>query len=88
MAGKLLVYSAEARKLLKEGIDTLSSVVKITLGPKGRNVALGKKYSAPTITHDGVSVANQLFPKGRVVAGPRDALRWSCRRWSIAGVCP
>ena len=60
MAGKLLVYSAEARKLLKEGIDTLSSVVKITLGPKGRNVILDKEFVTPEVCSDGVTIAKEI----------------------------
>ena len=45
---------------LKEGVDTLANAVKTTLGPKGRNVALDKKYGAPTVTHDGVTVAKEI----------------------------
>ena len=57
---KQLVFSEEARRSLKKGIDTLSEAVKTTLGPKGRNVALDKKFGAPTITHDGVTVAKDI----------------------------
>src|SRR6266508_139176 len=57
---KILEFDAEARKSLKAGIDTLTSAVKTTLGPKGRNVALDKKWGAPTITHDGVTVAKEI----------------------------
>ena len=49
-----------ARHSLKEGVDTLANAVKTTLGPKGRNVALDKKYGAPTVTHDGVTVAKEI----------------------------
>ena len=45
---------------MKEGVDTLANAVKTTLGPKGRNVALDKKYGAPTVTHDGVTVAKEI----------------------------
>jgi len=57
---KQLVFSEEARRKLKTGIDTLASAVVTTLGPKGRNVALDKKFGAPTITHDGVTVAKEI----------------------------
>ncbi len=57
---KQLVFEQEARNKLKAGIDTLAQAVMTTLGPKGRNVALDKKWGAPTITHDGVSVAKEI----------------------------
>lgn len=57
---KQLVFSEDARRELKKGIDTLAGAVKTTLGPKGRNVALDKKFGAPTITHDGVTVAKDI----------------------------
>ena len=57
---KQLLFSEEARRNLKVGVDTLAEAVKTTLGPKGRNVALDKKWGAPTITHDGVTVAKEI----------------------------
>src|SRR5512137_1100041 len=57
---KQLVFSEEARRKLKTGIDTLATAVATTLGPKGRNVALDKKFGAPTVTHDGVTVAKEI----------------------------
>jgi chaperonin GroEL len=57
---KQLLFSDEARRGLKVGIDILAEAVKSTLGPKGRNVALDKKWGAPTITHDGVTVAKEI----------------------------
>jgi len=57
---KQLVFSEEARRSLKKGIDVLATAVATTLGPKGRNVALDKKWGAPTITHDGVTVAKEI----------------------------
>lgn len=57
---KQLVFSEEARRALKNGIEVLAGAVKTTLGPKGRNVALDKKFGAPTITHDGVTVAKDI----------------------------
>jgi chaperonin GroEL len=60
MSAKQLIYDAEARRRLKTGIDALANVVKVTLGPRGRNVAIDKKWGAPTITHDGVTVAKEI----------------------------
>ncbi|MCX7668758.1 MAG: chaperonin GroEL [Anaerolineae bacterium] len=60
MAAKQLRFSEEARRDLKIGVDTLAEAVKATLGPKGRNVALDKKWGAPTITHDGVTQAKEI----------------------------
>ena len=57
---KQLVFAEEARRNLKIGVDILANAVKTTLGPKGRNVALDKKWGAPTITHDGVTVAKEI----------------------------
>jgi chaperonin GroEL len=57
---KQLVFSEDARRSLKKGIDVLANAVVTTLGPKGRNVALDKKWGAPTITHDGVTVAKEI----------------------------
>jgi chaperonin GroEL len=57
---KQLVFGEDARRRLKVGMDTLSTAVVTTLGPKGRNVALDKKFGAPTITHDGVTVAKEV----------------------------
>ncbi len=60
MAAKQLIFAEEARRALKKGIDTMATAVGTTLGPKGRNVALDKKFGAPTITHDGVTVAKEI----------------------------
>ncbi|HEX2514495.1 MAG TPA: chaperonin GroEL, partial [Chloroflexota bacterium] len=57
---KQLAFDIEARRKLKIGVDTLAEAVKTTLGPKGRNVALDKKYGAPTVSHDGVTVAKEI----------------------------
>ncbi len=57
---KQLLYGEDARKALQAGIDKLSNTVKITLGPKGRNVVLDKKYGAPLITNDGVTIAKEI----------------------------
>src|SRR6266516_7171118 len=60
MSAKQLVFDAEARRQLKSGIDALANAVKVTLGPRGRNVAIDKKWGAPTVTHDGVTVAKEI----------------------------
>ncbi|MDD7772300.1 MAG: chaperonin GroEL [Faecousia sp.] len=57
---KQIVYGEDARKKLQSGIDQLADTVKVTLGPKGRNVVLGKKYGAPLITNDGVTIAKDV----------------------------
>ena len=57
---KKFKYGEDARKALETGVNTLANAVKITLGPKGRNVVLDKKYGAPLITNDGVSIAKEI----------------------------
>ena len=57
---KMIVYGEEARKNLQKGIDQLADTVKVTLGPKGRNVVLGKKFGSPLITNDGVTIAKDV----------------------------
>src|SRR5574344_1857410 len=57
---KMIVYGEEARKKLQSGIDQLADTVKVTLGPKGRNVVLGKKFGSPLITNDGVTIAKEI----------------------------
>ncbi len=60
MAAKLIQYNSEARSALKRGVDQLADAVKVTLGPKGRNVVIDKKFGAPTVTKDGVTVAKEV----------------------------
>ncbi len=60
MAGKVIKFEADALSSMKKGIDILAKTVKITLGPKGRNVVIDKKFGAPTITKDGVTVAKEI----------------------------
>lgn len=60
MAAKQLQFDEEARRSLERGVDTLADTVKVTLGPKGRYVVLDKKWGAPTITNDGVTVAKEV----------------------------
>ena len=60
MAAKIIQYSTDARAALKRGVDQMADAVKVTLGPKGRNVVIDKKFGAPTITKDGVTVAKEI----------------------------
>src|SRR3954467_10170079 len=60
MAAKQVEYSEQARASLRRGVDKLAEAVKITLGPKGRNVVLDKKFGPPTITNDGVTIAKEI----------------------------
>src|ERR1044071_10167285 len=60
---KQLKFNEDARRALKRGVDTVAEAVKTTLGPRGRNVALGSSYGAPTVTHDGVTVAKEITLK-------------------------
>src|SRR3990170_2786084 len=57
---KQLLFDEEARRAMKRGIDAVADAVKITLGPKGRNVVLDKKWGPPTITNDGVTIAKEI----------------------------
>src|SRR5437763_5797176 len=60
MAAKDMEFDQEARRSLKSGVDALANAVRVTLGPRGRNVALDKKWGPPTVTHDGVTVAKEI----------------------------
>ena len=73
MAAKELHFDQDARAALKRGVDKLAEAVKVTLGPKGRNVVLDKKFGAPTITKDGVTVQ-------RKSSSPIRSRTW-VRRW-------
>ena len=57
---KQILFDEEARRALERGVDALANAVKVTLGPKGRNVVLDKKFGAPTITNDGVTIARDI----------------------------
>src|SRR6186713_3420652 len=60
MAAKELLFNTDARAKLKRGVDALAEAVKVTLGPKGRNVVIDKKFGSPTVTKDGVTVAKEI----------------------------
>ena len=62
---KTILYNEEARRALKRGVDAVANAVKITIGPRGRNVVLEKSYGAPTITNDGVSIAKEITLKDK-----------------------
>ena len=57
---KEILYNEDARRALERGVDKLANTVRVTLGPKGRNVVLDKKWGAPTITNDGVTIAREI----------------------------
>jgi len=57
---KIILYETDAREKLKKGVDALANAVKVTLGPKGRNVVIEKKFGSPTVTKDGVTVAKEV----------------------------
>ena len=60
MAGKDLVYREDARAAMMRGVNALANTVKVTLGPKGRNVVLSRKFGSPLVTKDGVTVAKEI----------------------------
>ena len=68
MAAKQLVFDENARRALERGANMLADAVKVTLGPKGRNVVLDKKFGSPTITNDGVTIAKEKPQEGIVRA--------------------
>src|SRR5580698_2098892 len=65
MAAKEIKYTDEARKLLEVGVDKLANAVKVTLGPRGRNVVLEKKFGSPTVINDGVTIAKEIEVENR-----------------------
>src|SRR5580698_8348842 len=66
MAGKKILFGVEAREKIRMGVDTLADAVKVTLGPRGRNVAFEKSFGSPVITKDGVSVAKEIELKDKL----------------------
>src|SRR4030066_1640569 len=65
MTAKSIIFDTKAREKILRGVDTLANAVKVTLGPKGRNVVIEKSFGAPTITKDGVSVAKEIELKDK-----------------------
>ena len=70
---KTLSFSEDVRRSLERGVDALANAVKVTLGPKGRNVVLAKAYGGPTITNDGVTIAREVELEDRIVVQASDA---------------
>ena len=70
---KILKFDEAARHGLEQGVNKLADTVKVTIGPKGRNVVLEKKFGAPTITNDGVSIAREVELEDRIVVRPGEA---------------
>src|SRR5574338_707875 len=64
MAAKEIVYTESARNLILSGVNALADAVKVTLGPKGRNVVIEKSFGSPTVTKDGVTVAKAIYREG------------------------
>ena len=58
--GKILEFDEQARRAMERGVNILADTVKVTLGPKGRNVVISKSFGAPTITNDGVTIAKEI----------------------------
>ena len=83
---KIITYDTEAREALKRGVDQLADAVKVTLGPKGRNVILDKKYGAPHITKDGVTVAKEIELDDAAENLGAQIGRASCRERVYSGV--
>ena len=65
MAGKKITFSEDARSVVLRGVNTLADTVRITLGPRGRNVLLSRKFGSPLITKDGVTVAKEIELKDK-----------------------
>src|SRR5437868_5603190 len=83
---KQILFNEEARRALKRGVDTVADAVKTTLGPRGRNVAIDKKFGAPTVTHDGVTVAQEGELKDALEnMGSRPLARVATKTNEVAG---
>ena len=85
MPAKKLAFDADAREAIRSGVRQLAAAVKVTLGPKGRNVVIEKSYGAPTITKDGVTVAKEveLEDKYENMGSESRALKTESRRFII-----
>ena len=65
--GKEIKFNEDARKALERGVNTLADAVKVTLGPKGRYVVIDRKFGAPTVTNDGVTIAREIIKSNKIV---------------------
>src|SRR5438105_15785288 len=87
MPAKLLLYDEDARKALERGVEKVASAVRVTLGPKGRNVVLEKKFGSPTITKAGVTVAKEIELEDPYEnMGAKLVGEWVAKPSAIAGV--
>jgi chaperonin GroEL len=82
MAAKDIIFDEKARARVQTGVDTLANAVKVTLGPRGRNVVIEKSWGAPTVTKDGVTVAKErtASPSPRRSSSRTSSRTWA-RRW-------
>ena len=88
---KEIKYGAEARAALEAGVNKLADTVRVTLGPKGRNVVLDKSFGAPLITNDGVSIAKEIELEDGLIRRSRSVCRcwifsnpsWNLKSWRI-----
>ena len=80
---KEIIYGAEAREALQKGVDKLADTVKITLGPKGRNVVLDTKYGSPLITNDGVTIAKEIELSDALSSSRKSRQRRTTRRATV-----
>ena len=85
---KEIKYDSEARELLKKGVDTMANAVKVTLGPKGRNVVIEKKFGSPQITKDGVTVAKEIELANRFENIGAQMVKEVASKTSDDGPCP
>jgi chaperonin GroEL len=77
---KQVIYSEELKKKLQKGVDTVANAVKVTLGPRGRNVILDKGFGGPTITNDGVSIAKEIVLKDKFENMGAEIIQGSCSK--------
>ncbi len=82
---KIILYNEDARKALKRGVDAVANTVKITLGPRGRNVVLDKGYGSPTITNDGVSIAKEITLKDKFENMGAEIVKEVATKQDVAG---
>ena len=73
---KIIAFDQEAREAIRRGVSKLAKAVKVTLGPKGRNVILQKSFGSPTVTKDGVTVAKEIDPSGKASAKRPSSVDW------------
>src|SRR3989344_3113028 len=82
---KIILYNEDARKALKRGVDAVADAVKITLGPRGRNVVLEKSYGSPMITNDGVTIAKEISLKDKFENMGAEIVKEVANKQDVAG---